>query len=483
MRAFVSPKEMSWLDAETMRRRKIGPWDLMKEVAEEMAEHLLALTQAADKVVFLLGAGNNAGDGYVAAEILRRAQRQVFLLALEEPKSKEAKRAARACEAPRVTTWPTQKPKLIVDALAGNQSRAQIPKHWHKFLRQANRFTSRRVALDIPTGVDTQSGEVHELAFEAERTLCVAYPREVMAQERVARHTGRVIFVGKGFASPRFFEMATIELSPSIYDRPATDFKRGRCAVVAGSSQSPGAAFLCAEAAQRVGAGYAELFFEKRKSLQISFSNASFQYADRWSDILKKPVEALVIGCGGLPRQWKKVAALDCAQVFDAEALRKFEPKDFRPHPRRLLTPHPGEAKALLGRKTLDFSKDRREILEALVKKTGQSVYLKGAPGLLSFAKVVEDDFFSDGLLSSQPIKYYVNLSIQKAFATAGSGDVLSGILGGFLAQKPQSFREGVFAGLAFQKALGDLPQVKRGWLASDQLKCFSEVFERIERG
>ena len=115
-----------------------------------------------------------------------------------------------------------------------------------------------------------------------------------------------------------------------------------------------------------------------------------------------------------------------------------------------------------------EVSADREGSLKALMKKLDTNVYLKGAPGILA--------------LKSQPSRFYVNLSINPIFSKAGSGDVLSGILGGFLAQRPMDFRQCVFSALVFQREVGEVLRRKRASLSADQLDVFSEAFERLQK-
>lgn len=460
---------MEWVDQETMKALGLSSLELMRRVSEEIAEKLLSLSKEGDSFLFLLGAGNNAGDGYCVSEILRKQKRFCYLLPVLEPQSPAAQSMASEAKSKKLSDWPSSKIQFIVDAVAGNRSRSLLEAKTKAVFKKANSAKAFRVAIDCPTGVDTESGEASSEAFRADLTLAVAYPKEVFAQESVAECTGAIELIGSDFATPRTHRMSLVESDFEIFTRKKTAYKKGRCGVLAGSASSPGAAFLCAEAAQRVGAGYVQLFFENRESLGIDFQNASFQYAENFEEILKASLGSLVVGCGGLPRAWKKVEALDCPQVFDAEALRQFDQSVFRARDNRLLTPHWGEAASLLQKETLDGSSDREEVLKELVSKTGHAVYLKGAPGLLGFPEDIHD-------------KYYVNLSIQPVFATAGSGDVLSGILGGVLALQRGSFRESVIAALSFQKELGEVLSDLSAALSTDQLQVFSEVLKRIRR-
>lgn len=231
----------------------------------------------------------------------------------------------------------------------------------------------------------------------------------------------------------------------------------------------PGASVLAAEAGARIGAGYSTLFFSKGSQTKLRVKDASFIFKSRWTmkDILSQT--ALVVGCGGKPGARFKVLKLQTPMVLDASALSEASAADLKSWRKSkcpiLLTPHPGEAAKLLKTSPQKVEADRMGALDELVKLTGQSVYLKGSPALLKF---------------KGDSKTYVNLSAVPAFATAGSGDTLSGILGGILAQGSLGFEESVISGIAFHQALGTLLQNVEGSISSDQLTLFSETFKKL---
>lgn len=274
-----------------------------------------------------------------------------------------------------------------------------------------------------------------------------------------------------------------MKIAWSDFDRPRRrrdSFKGdfGKLGVIGGSPEKPGAGILAAEAGARSGAGYTTLFLARSgRSLKIRPQESSFLFRADWSMKDMKNLTALVVGCGERPPKIFRYCEANIPMVIDASALSQVTPAEMRDWRRMkspaILTPHYGEAAALLKISTARVKADPVSALQAIVEKTGQSVYLKGVPGFLMFALKGRQP---NGGLRAQP-KYYVNSLANPALATAGSGDVLAGILGGFLAQRPASFRSAVLSGLVFQAAISESLADIEGSIASDQLELFSEAF------
>lgn len=468
MRPLISPQQMAKIDQESMQSFGLSSWQLMNHVAEEMATRLKKEVPGlkAREVLVLCGPGNNGGDGYCLAHLLRKEAKKVFVDSVLPPSSEDCQRASKVCKANQYSDEKLKHP-VVIDAIFGCFGKAKLTKELQKKVRYWNQRRALRVSLDVSTGVDTRSHRVHPDAFNAEICLCVAYPKDAFWREEVLERLGRVFYVGQKFVQPRRVNLWALEgtefFAPS---RSRKSHKSGRCLVVAGSSRAPGAAFLAAEAAQRVGCGYVQLLLAEASRLKIQMQNASFMYAQKLLKADEEKTSSLVLGPGGFPKNPSRFLKMRCSQVLDAEALRLYKPKTRKLLMReRILTPHPGEAARMLG-VTLDvIQQDRMAALDELCRKTGESVYLKGAPGLLRFK---EDQ------------NSYVNLYTAPQLATAGSGDVLSGIFGGFLGRKELEFKQACFSALSFQRKLSEGLAQSEASLSSDQLKIFDWAFREL---
>ncbi len=477
MRPFVSVSDMSRLDQQTMSERHISAYELMNEVAKSASDWFLRQMAPTDRLWVLCGPGNNGGDGYCIARILREAGRSVHVIEVMKPRAPEAKRAAKSLKGPRLSAaaFNPQSRDWILDAIFGNGAADELSPPVIEILRTCRRSGAKRVAMDVPTGLSGR-GRVHPSGFAADWTLAVAYPKLNFLSEEAAQVLGIVEFVGGKFCRPSRAQSWALESSDFILPMKAkTSYKgnHGSLGVVGGSAQKPGAAMMAAEAAARMGAGYVSLLFAQSTSkIVLKVFEASFLLEPRWRARDLQKYSALVVGCGERPPKQFIYRGLLTPLVIDASALSQATSKEIKDWASlksgTILTPHVGEAAALLKLKSKDILKDRIASLEALVQRTGQSVYLKGSQGLLKFG----------GHFSDQ--KLIVNLSTNPVFATAGSGDILSGILGGCLARYPDQFKEMVCSALVFQRVLGEAHLRTEGAIASDQLHWFAEAFQTL---
>jgi NAD(P)H-hydrate epimerase len=259
-----------------------------------------------------------------------------------------------------------------------------------------------------------------------------------------------------------------LEWTDYSLSRDRSQHKKARVNVFGGSAKSPGAAYLSAEAAQRVGAGYVRLYFSDFGGSRISLREASFQYHPQWKWSDLEAADAVVCGPGGVPKNFQKLLRLAAPQVYDASALvsEKFwfqkKSEGFR-----ILTPHPGEAARMLKVSVEEILGDELGAAQELSRRTQSAVYLKSQPAFLVFPDREQ---------------YYVNLSLHPGFGTAGSGDVLAGILGGHLALQAKNPEEAVISSIAFQQALGREMGLSEGWISSDQLGLFQAAFRRLRK-
>jgi NAD(P)H-hydrate epimerase len=475
MRSFVSVEKMMALDAEMIRRHPEKSFGLMKDVAREMSEVLMRHFQWTEPVLILCGPGNNGGDGYCLAEFLRKRGHQVSVLSVMKPQSADAKRAARFFQGTLLTSdWKKVRPKVIVDAIFGLNGDSRLETEHRDLLRAVNRSAAFKVALDVPTGVSLRAAKASADAFHSDLTLTVGYPKEAMLEARVLERLGELIVIKKSFSKKIAASLKMIEPEDFAFRHQKRVSHKGifgKAAIIGGSTSMPGAAILAAEAAARTGAGYATLFFAERGRLALEVSKASFIFKQSWTLSDLESQSAWVLGCGGLPsikwnpKKWKAPVVLD-AEVFSRWSRAQWKSVSHATA-RCVLTPHAGEAAHVLGWKRSQIEADPVSACRALVEFTGQSVYLKGAPGVL---------IFSDSTRQA-----YVNLFANPAFARAGSGDILAGILGGFLAQRPDDFKSAVISALVFQSQMGEVLRAKRGLISSDQLKVFGATFDRLK--
>lgn len=484
MRPFVSVDETRALDRATTDKLRMTSFELMQKVARGMAEIFQQDPRLlSGSILILCGPGNNGGDGYCLAENLRQQGRDVSVFDLHPPKSEDCIRARK--EFRGAFSAQLAKTDIVVDAIYGSSGRSDLAEAEVRVFKEVNRRSSFKVALDSPSGVDSRSGRLHANTFRADISLVVGWPKTSFLSEEVAEVLGQINYIGDYFENPQDAKLFVIEKSDfRLPPRKRTGFKNlyGRCGVVGGSASMPGAALLAAEAAHRFGSGYATVFFAKPGVLKLKIKDASFLLKTRWKVSELNRESALVLGCGGFLKKfsWKNISR---PMVIDADALSDFKKFKGLRAP-AILTPHPGEAGRMLKITTAKVQSDRLAALREISKMTNQSVYLKGAPGLLRFCG---------------ENKTYVNLSINPVFSKAGSGDILAGLMGSALAQAggeagdggdrgrdesglSDGFKRAILNALVFQAEVGERLRGQEASIAFDQLRVFSDAFRELRR-
>jgi ADP-dependent NAD(P)H-hydrate dehydratase / NAD(P)H-hydrate epimerase len=436
------------------------------------------------------GAGQNGGDGFVIARhLLSRGAHVQVLLGL--PPEKIAGDAAvflnalRALDNDVVLDLSTEKQldawrgalvgaDVIVDALFGTGLRSDVTGVPAAAITAMNSVDALRVAVDIPSGLDADTGEIRGTAVRAHVTATMA-ARKLGLVLRADAPVGRVEVVDVGVAieravqaalprGPEFHWLERADVAELLPRRTSTGHKgiAGHVLAIAGSVGKTGAGLLAARAALRAGAGMstiattatAQAAFDAKVVAEMTTCYAAGDDADdnSFADLAKQAakMKAVVIGpgiptgegMGALVR--RLVTELPVPMVVDADALNLLgaEAADVmrRAVGPRVLTPHPGEMARLRGCSTADIAKDRLGHARELAKESAAVVVLKGARTIVAVA---------DGTA-------YVNPTANSALGTAGSGDVLAGTIGGLLAQG-QGARESACAGVFVHGMAADI--------------------------
>lgn len=397
-------------------------------------------------VVVLTGPGSNGGDGWVAARQLAYA-RPVTVMPVAAPRFSGADGWVRAAteNGAQVRQGPEAEAALdraavVVDAVFGTGFHGSVvASPAGPWLERLARKAIPVIAADLPSGIDTNTGaydgpRVNMLATVAMGALkwgLVSYPAADIAGDLVVADIGlsRQSFgdvpgfiIGPQWAKARF---------PGV-SRLSQKYDRGRVAVVGGSRSMPGAPVLAAEAALKAGAGLVEVVRPKSAG-GTSMSSALIAHAMpetddgslKWSDQLKVVLDradALVIGPGlGTrtdPRLIAELASLKKPAVLDADGIRLARDGGVALPENWVMTPHAGELGYFLSRERSSINANRRQAVLDGTGRAGCPVLLKGRFTVISDGRVV-----------------LANPTGSEALATAGSGDVLSGMTASLLAQ------------------------------------------------
>jgi ADP-dependent NAD(P)H-hydrate dehydratase / NAD(P)H-hydrate epimerase len=454
MHELLTPEEMAKADRLTI---EVGPFDgmgLMRRAGAAVAAVVLQRYPEAARVDVLCGPGNNGGDGFVVAKLLQEAGMPVRVWAIGQPKpGSDAATAAAECptEAKPLSGFAPTPGSVIVDALFGAGLSKAIEGEAAAAIEKCTQASVRVVAVDLPSGVSGESGKILGKAFQADVTVTffrkkpghLLYPGRQLCGETVAAQIG----IGSQVLDairPACFENTPV-LWSRHFPRPSADthkYARGHVGVFSGGPSSTGAARMSARAAARAGAGAVTLL-SPGNAVQVNAAHLTsiiLRKADTPEEVAewigdRKPA-ALVFGPGiGLQESvgdfaLKLIAAcsgLVRHVVFDADALTHLSRRrdDFlrafqaSSAPQLVLTPHEGEFARvfpeLAGDKKLS-KVDRARRAAALAKAT---VILKGP----------------DTVIASHDGRAAINANAAPWLATAGSGDVLAGIVAGLLSQ------------------------------------------------
>ncbi|MFB7170675.1 NAD(P)H-hydrate dehydratase [Streptomyces sp. NPDC056254] len=369
------------------------------------------------RVVLLVGPGDNGGDALYAGARLARRGAGVTAVPMDPERMHTGGLAALRAAGGRVEQAVPQRADLVVDGLLGIGGRGG--------LRPAGAALVERippgvpvVAVDLPSGVDADTGEVAGPAVTAEVTVTFGAYKPGLLIDPGASRAGAVhlVDIGLELPEPELEALQHADVAELLPQPTASSdkYRRGVVGIVAGSAQYPGAAVLAVAGALRGGAGAVRYV-----------GPAADAVLARYPETLIGPgrVQAWVIGPGlgeGRAGEVADVLAGDAAVLVDADGLRGLDPQVLRARTApTLLTPHAGEAAALLGVAREAVEAGRLAAVRRLAERYGATVLLKGSTTLVASAGV-------------RPVR--VNPTGTPWLATAGSGDVLSGLAGSLLA-------------------------------------------------
>lgn len=437
-RPILTVKEMAAADAAAIADGTPGTV-LMERAGTAVADAICARYPKQPTFV-LCGPGNNGGDGYVAARVLKDRGWPVEVRALAEPATQDARWAGDRWDGPVKPLNGALEPGLWIDAMFGAGLSRPLEGEAATAAARLSEIPERVIAVDVPSGVPGDTGKPRGLSVCAGLTVTFHAKKPGHVLEPGKSRCGEVVVADIGLgATPS----QVVENGPDLWLRnfpwpTATSHKhaRGRLIVVSGEAWSTGAARLTARAALRIGAGLVTLF---------SPPDALAANAAHLEAVMLRPfetdleleqaaaeVDAAVIGpaAGITETTLLNVLALartGAALVLDADAITVFrdDPEELFSVLDRddILTPHVGEFERLFPG-LLAASPERIAAARRAAEKADCVVLLKG----------------SDTVVAAPDGRCAVNTNGSPWLATAGSGDVLAGFIGGLVAQGMESF-------------------------------------------
>lgn len=423
--SVISVEEMrAWEEASWRAGRKES--EVIATVGRIVAERALKMTHEDDRILVLAGKGNNGNDARAAVGHL--LNRKVKLVEVNDP----------AGGFDEVAHLLEKRPRLLIDGLFGIGLNRGLSPEWVRLIERVNAADLQTLAIDVPSGLNANTGKPEGAALRASVTLTVgAVKRALLAQSAWD-------YVGRLEVAPEIGLIPTTHNSDLLWSiesdfaefqrrqRPASSHKGsfGHTAILAGSLGYHGAAVLAARGAQGAHPGLITVITQSDSYVPIA-SQLQAAMVHPWPAQIKieEFCTALVVGpglaahslpdelCAEVKRLWREFPR---PMIVDASALSWLEPEELRSSFIRVVTPHPGEASRMLGVSASEIQADRVSAVRKISQQFGNCwVILKGHQTLIGRA---------DG-----PI--FVNSSGNPFLAQGGSGDVLAGFLGGLLAQ------------------------------------------------
>lgn len=478
--SLYSTAQVRALDAYAIHELRVPGYTLMKRAGEAALRYLRTRWPTCHRIVVACGGGNNGGDGYVLARFAQAAGLTVSVLAAAPVESlKGDARQAHgdfAASGGRALAFESGRLRdgdVVVDALLGTGLSQDVRPDMAQVIAALNEAGRPIFALDVPSGLDSDTGEPHGIAVRADCTVTFVGLKTGLFVGSGPEYAGTVYFDDLEVPAPqertefvpRLERIVEAEVAAALPRRARAAHKGdfGRVLIIGGGPGMPGAVRLAGEAALRVGAGLVTVAVAPENVAGIVAGRPELIcLAIREASDLAAAIEhADVIAVGpGLGRTAWAAGALEAVLgapkplVVDADGLNLIADSGARRREDWILTPHPGEAARLLRASTRDVQHDRLQALDALIERYGGTIVLKGAGTLVG----------SRGRIPG------ICERGNPGMATAGMGDVLTGATVGVLAQCGDPWRAARVAVLVHAMA-GDVAARgggERGLLAGD---------------
>lgn len=497
MRYLPGKNQMKAADQYTIDVLRVPSLELMERASRTCVDVMEEQELDLSNVLIVCGSGNNGGDGFAIGRMLADAGHRVsaYLAGNPEHLTKEcAVQMERFQHSPGCfcEEYPEGEYSIIVDALFGVGLARNIEGSYADVVYRMNQAKGAKFAVDVPSGVCADSGNILGCAFRADLTVTFQAAKRGLYLYPGQFYTGKLVVRDIGISEESFAKDPDM-----VYTCGRSDYRKllpkrsedsnkgtyGRLLIIAGSKGMSGAAYLNAKAAYRMGAGLVRIYTHKsnRVILQTLLPEA---IVTTYKEYDEKEVQELLcwadtvcigsgIGTGKTARRILKkvILANDKPCVIDADGINllarhtKYR-KYLRGKP-YILTPHMKEMSRLVDRSIEEIRADRFAILQEYLSAQDITCVLKD----------------SRTAVSGKGQRTYLNLSGNSALAKGGSGDVLAGMIAGLLAQKLGTLEASVL-GVYLHGRCADLARMhmgSRSVLASELIDNIGNVWMELE--
>ena len=498
MQLWVNAAQMKAADQYTIQKLGVPSLELMEHAAQACVQVLEDEKVDLSHVCVVCGSGNNGGDGFAIARILQNNRYSVETFCVGNPEhyteeTQEQMHRLQECGGKITYGMPQEDSySVIIDAVFGVGLSRKVEGRYRQVIEQMNRMRGTKFAVDIPSGLSATTGCILGCAFKADYTVTFQLKKIGLELSQGRTMAGRVIVPDIGISTDSICEDQEIvrTAGKDIYrkmlpDRPEDSNKGtyGRLLVIAGSKGMAGAAYLNAHAAYMTGAGLVRIYTssDNREILQTLLPEAVITTYEEYNKeellSLLTWADGVCIGSGlGMSRLSEKIlkTVIEYVKVpclIDADGLNLLaENKNYlnqMAERRFVITPHMKEMSRLTGISVEELKADRIQILKDFSSRYRITCVLKD----------------SRTLIASEEKGIRMNLTGNSAMAKAGSGDVLAGVISGWMVQGKEA-EDAAELGTYIHGLSGDLAKFEKGVysvMARDLIEYISKALMKLE--
>ena len=498
MQLWVNAAQMKAADQYTIQKLGVPSLELMEHAAQACVQVLEDEKVDLSHVCVVCGSGNNGGDGFAIARILQNNRYSVETFCVGNPEhyteeTQEQMHRLQECGGKITYGMPQEDSySVVIDAVFGVGLSRKVEGRYRQVIEQMNRMRGTKFAVDIPSGLSATTGCILGCAFKADYTVTFQLKKIGLELSQGRTMAGRVIVPDIGISTDSICEDQEIvrTAGKDIYrkilpDRPEDSNKGtyGRLLVIAGSKGMAGAAYLNAHAAYMTGAGLVRIYTssDNREILQTLLPEAIITTYEEYNKeellSLLTWADGVCIGSGlGMSRLSEKIlkTVIEYVKVpclIDADGLNLLaENNNYlnqMAERRFVITPHMKEMSRLTGTPVEELKADRIQILKDFISRYRITCVLKD----------------SRTLIASEEKGIRMNLTGNSAMAKAGSGDVLAGVISGWMVQGKEA-EDAAELGTYIHGLSGDLAKFEKGVysvMARDLIEYISKALMKLE--